>query len=375
MNHADPRRKLLAAAWRWFARGAASDCRPLAKKPMSEAHPGEKPEFWTSQALPPNRQFDAWREVIVDAHLSWDIPKIASERFPAYMRQHRVEGLRLTDCTASARVSGTRTRAQIAHDDGAYLTVVMIAQGTETLRFGDDREVRLTEGMFTLWDSTRPMAFATGDSLRQMSLLVPEAQLLRRLPRVRDLVGRPIDARHGFGGMFVDHFHSLMRRLGELPAASRHHLLDTTLDLLTLCLGEQPSLPAPRLRQVLLDQVRRHIETHLTDSSLGVASLARAFGMTERNMHKLFEPTGTTVSGHIRGRRLAMCRRDLESTTLAARQIGEIAAHWGFADASHFSKVFRAAYGLSPKEVRTECRRAASESGLPGSWQVVTRPS
>ena len=312
------------------------------------------PEVWTTDALPPSRQFDAWREVIVDAHLSWDIPKIACERFPAYMHQHRVDGLRLTDCTASARVSGTRTHAQIAHDSDAYLTVVMVAQGSETLRFGDDRELRLTEGMFTLWDSTRPMAFMTSDNLRQMSLLVPEAQLLRRVPRVRDLAGRPIEGRHGIGGMFTDHFRVLLSRLGELPASNRHTVLEATLDLLALCLSDQPALPAPRLRQLVLEQVKSHIEVHLTDPSLGVATLARRFRMTERNMHKLFEHTGTTVGAHIRARRLAMCRRDLEGTTLAARQIGEIAAHWGFADASHFSKVFRAAYGLSPKDVRAQ---------------------
>jgi AraC-like DNA-binding protein len=312
------------------------------------------PEIWTTEALPPNRQFDAWREVIVDAHLSWDIPKIACERFPAHMHQHRIDGLRLTDCTASARVSGSRTRAQIAHDDEAYLTVVMIAQGSETLSFGGDREMCLTEGMFTLWDSTRPMAFTTGDSLRQMSLLVPEAQLLRRIPRVRDLVGRPMDGRHGVGGLFMDHFRALMQRLGELPASNRNTVLEATLDLLTLCLGEHPALPAPRQRQLTLEQVKNHIEAHLTDPSLGVAALARRFRMTERNIHKLFEETGATVSAHIRARRLAMCRRDLEGTTLAARQIGEIASHWGFADASHFSKVFRAAYGLSPKDVRAQ---------------------
>ena len=309
------------------------------------------PEIWTTEALPPSRQFDAWREVIVDAHLSWDIPKIACERFPAHMHQHRVDGLRLTDCTASARVSGSRTRAQIAHDDEAYLTVVMIAQGSETLSFGDDREMRLTEGMFTVWDSTRPMAFTTGDSLRQMSLLVPEAQLLRRIPRVRDLVGRPMDGRHGIGGLFMDHFRALMQRLGELPAANRHTVLEATLDLLALCLSDQPAL---RLRQLAFEQVKSHIEAHLTDPSLGVAALARRFRMTERNIHKLFEEAGVTVSAHIRARRLAMCRRDLEGTTLAARQVGEIANHWGFADASHFSKVFRAAYGLSPKEVRAQ---------------------
>jgi AraC-like DNA-binding protein len=328
------------------------------------ALPAQQPDVWTTHALPPGCQFDAWREVIVDAHLSWDIPKIACERFPAHMHQHRIGGLRLTDCTASARVTGTRARAQIARDDESYLTVVMIAEGSETLRFGDERELCLTEGMFTLWDSTRPMAFMTGESLRQVSLLVPEAQLLRRMPRVRELVGRPMDGKRGVGGLFIDHFRALMQRLGELPAAARHDVLDTSLDLLTLCLSGQPTLPPPRLRRLLLEQVQRHVETRLTDPLLDVSSLARAFGMTERNLHKLFEDTGVTVSAHIRTRRLAMCRRDLEGTTLAARQIGEIASHWGFADASRFGKVFRAAFGLTPKEFRVRAReRSAAESG------------
>lgn len=313
-------------------------------------------DVWTTSALPPGRQFDAWREVIVDAHLSWDIPQVACEQFPASMRQHRFEGMRLTDCTAPVRVSGTRSRAQIVRDDEAYLTVVMIAEGSETLRFGDDQEVHLTEGMFTLWDSTRPMAFATGQQLRQMSLLVPERELLRRMPRVRDLVGRPMGGRHGAGALFADHFRALMRRFGELPPASREPVLDATLDLLGVCLGEQPSLPSPRLRQALLEQVQRHIDRHLADPALGIASLARAFRMSERNLHKLFEGSGSTLSAYIRDQRLAMCRRDLGSRALMSRHIAEIARHWGFTDPGHFSKAFRAAYGMSPSELRAKDR-------------------
>ncbi len=325
-------------------------------------------EFWATERIPAARQFDAWREVIVDAHLAWDIPKIACERFPAYMRQHRVDGMRLTDCTASARVCGTRSRVHIAQDDAAYLNVVMVAEGTETLRFGADERhlVHLSAGMFTLWDSTRPMAFFTGDHLRQMSLIVPEAQLLRRVPRVRDLIGRQLDARHGVGGLFADHFLALVQRFADMPLPSRHAVLNPTLDLLALCLGEQPALPAPRLRLLMLEQAQRHIEAQLTDPELSVASVARHFRMTERNLHKLFEATDTTVSAHIRDRRLAMCRRDLEGSTLAERHITEIAGHWGFDDPSQFSKLFRSAFGMTPRECRTQAQALRYQKAVAG---------
>jgi AraC-like DNA-binding protein len=318
-------------------------------------------EHWSTTQLPPAAQFAAWREVIVDAHLAWDIPGIACESFPAYMHQHRIDAMRVTDCNTAAHVRGTRGAAQIAQDDAAYLNVVLIADGVEQLRFGPREAdvVELHAGMFTLWDSARPMAFATSAQLRQISLIVPEDHLLRRVPRVRDLIGKPIDGRQGVGGLFVDHLCALVQRLPDLSMRARPAVLDGTLDLLALCLGEQPSLPAPRLRQALLEQVQRYIEAHLTDGTLGVAALAHRFRMTERNLHKLFDGSGDTVCGHIRRRRLAMCRRDLESPLLADRQVTEIAGHWGFDDPSQFSKLFRAAFGMSATDCRAQARAVA----------------
>jgi AraC-like DNA-binding protein len=325
-------------------------------------------EQWSTAHLAPPAQFGAWREMIVDAHLAWDIPSIDCERFPAYMHQHRIDAMRVTDCTASARVSGTRSERQMAQDDGAYLNVVLIAEGEEQLRFGPREAdvITLQAGMFTLWDSTRPMGFATGPHLRQLSLIVPEAQLLRRVPRVRGLIGRPMDGRQGAGGLFVDHLSALVQRLPHLAVHSRPAVLEATLDLLALCLGEQPALPSPRLRDALLALVRRRIETCLTDPTLGVGTLARHFRMTERNLHKLFEGSGETVCGHIRARRLAMCRRDLESPLLAERHVTEIAGHWGFEDPSQFSKLFRTAFGMSASECRLRARALAHQSPLGG---------
>jgi AraC-like DNA-binding protein len=58
------------------------------------------------------------------------------------------------------------------------------------------------------------------------------------------------------------------------------------------------------------------------------------------------------VAGCIRTWRLEHCRRDLADCTLRDRPIHAIAARWGFTSAAHFTRTFRAAYGLTPKDYR-----------------------
>ncbi|WP_063886422.1 AraC family transcriptional regulator [Streptomyces sp. NRRL S-31] len=49
---------------------------------------------------------------------------------------------------------------------------------------------------------------------------------------------------------------------------------------------------------------------------------------------------------------LVQCRRDLARRHAAGLTIAAIAHRWGFISASHFSRVFRATYGVSPVEWR-----------------------
>ena len=59
------------------------------------------------------------------------------------------------------------------------------------------------------------------------------------------------------------------------------------------------------------------------------------------------------MSTWIRTRRLEQCRRDLHDPAFADRPVSAVAAQWGFVDAAHFSRVFKAAFGVSPSEFRS----------------------
>ena len=82
--------------------------------------------------------------------------------------------------------------------------------------------------------------------------------------------------------------------------------------------------------------------------------MADSHFISVRRLHQFFESEGTTVSTWIRTRRLEHCRQMLDDPVHADRSVSEIGARWGLPDAPHFSRVFKGAYGMSPRQFREE---------------------
>ena len=104
----------------------------------------------------------------------------------------------------------------------------------------------------------------------------------------------------------------------------------------------------------LFSLVLAFIEARIGDLSLDARMIASAHHVGVRTLHRMFQRHGCAVAGYIRERRLTHCRRDLADRSLAAESIRAIATRWGFADAAHFSRVFRAAYGVPPQAFRQQ---------------------
>lgn len=106
------------------------------------------------------------------------------------------------------------------------------------------------------------------------------------------------------------------------------------------------------LREALRDRIKIYILRNLRDPDLSIDRIAAALRCSKRNLHKAFSNDGATISDTIWRLRLERCRRDLVSPACAWKSITEIAFSWGFSSATHFSKVFKDAYGMSPKAYR-----------------------
>ena len=67
-----------------------------------------------------------------------------------------------------------------------------------------------------------------------------------------------------------------------------------------------------------------------------------ALRLSPSNVHRAFAGEPLSLSGWIWAQRLDGARRDLCDPVLLRRSISEIAFDWGYNDAAHFSRAFRA---------------------------------
>jgi AraC-like DNA-binding protein len=220
----------------------------------------------------------------------------------------------------------------------------------------DGREADLSAGDFAIYDTTRPYEFSFDDPCRLLVLIFPRALLGLSAQHVARLTATRFSGRHGLGAVMSGLLAQTAAVLDDVDVRDNARLASNVLDLLATAiagrLDREPADPDVARRALYVRTVT-FIEAHLGESWLDPAQIAAAQHISTRYLHKLFHDQGTTVSAYVRQRRLEACGHDLRDPALARRPVSAIASRWGLPDAAHFSRLFRATYGMSPRDYRT----------------------
>jgi AraC-like DNA-binding protein len=105
-------------------------------------------------------------------------------------------------------------------------------------------------------------------------------------------------------------------------------------------------------RSAQLAAVRRHVDAHLTNPDLTPASVAAALGISARQLHRLFEPSGSSFARYVLRQRLLRCRDTIAGATGSGRSVIDIAFGWGFNSMATFYRAFVSEFGGSPTAMR-----------------------
>ncbi|RYG07477.1 MAG: AraC family transcriptional regulator [Caulobacteraceae bacterium] len=86
------------------------------------------------------------------------------------------------------------------------------------------------------------------------------------------------------------------------------------------------------------------------DIGIDIDAVATTAGVSRATLYRAFDGEGG-VNRFIQDRRLHHARAALRRRRAQSPTIADVAHDYGFASASHFSRLFRARYGYSPSEV------------------------
>jgi AraC-like DNA-binding protein len=235
----------------------------------------------------------------------------------------------------------------------------------------DGRDALLRTGDFTLCDGARPYEISCPAGSRNLVLAVPASKLRRHIACPESLVVTAMRAASGVSGMlssFLRHYWLECRH--SLAGESAEQIAVAVLDVLGAAYAQVPRTHAERSSRGTAHRIRiiNYIHAHLYDPELSPAQIARACRITTRYLHYLFSDGEETVARYILVRRLEACSQALLADSLRGRTVTAIAFDHGFNSATHFGRVFRAHFGMTPREYRA---RAAAQRA-PARREVAT---
>jgi AraC-like DNA-binding protein len=232
--------------------------------------------------------------------------------------------------------------------------VVALSMQTSGLGWFDHmgEQKTVSSGSLTLVDLTAPYSFGWSGLGGNQGLQVGYDVLGLPVDLVRASIGRlPSSPMYS---MLQHHLRSLSKDGDALSTDAGAAALGTaTTDLLRAfivsALGDHA-----RARPLLADtetvRIMAFLRSRLSDPELCPEQVAAAHNISVRQLYKVCERAGFSLEQWIITARLEGARAELASPAGRHRKIAAIARGWGFANPSHFTKRFRAAFGVTPRE-------------------------
>ncbi|MFJ6851832.1 helix-turn-helix domain-containing protein [Streptomyces sp. NPDC091271] len=252
-----------------------------------------------------------------------------------------------------------RTPRLTTADEEPFLFVSLQVSGDSTV-VQDGRAAVLSPGDIAFYDTRRPYTLLFDRGVNMHFFRVPLGDLA--LPD--SLVSRSAARTLGADGTVSGLTASYLARLAADPrlrdGSAAQLLAVPTLELLRAAVtaGAETCTAEGLSYESLGARITAYIRAHLAEDDLTPATVARAHHISVRHLYAVLAREGIGFGDWVRAERLDACRRELSRLPAVQEPIAALARRWGFRSPSHFSRAFKAAYGVSPRAWR-QGRRAS----------------
>jgi len=310
-------------------------------------------EALSTAGLLPRRKLEFWNDIASSTFSPLVSDPANLSDFRGHLTRSSSSPVRIAEVYSDPQVV-RHTGSSISQTRGKIHFLHLQLEG-ESINRQDQREAALTPGDMTICDNSRPYEIHFEQPIRMLVFGFADELIRRYIQYPQSISALRVQGQHGTGGLLSDFLVGVWRRcLDDKEFEVNAGVTDAMLGLIANAYRQTvgSTIDHNSLGAAHRARIVKYIEENLGDPKLTPTRIASAFRITTRYLHHLFSDGEETVARFILRRRLEGCARALTSPSQRRRTITAIAFDHGFSSATHFGRVFRARYDMTPREYR-----------------------
>jgi AraC-like DNA-binding protein len=310
-------------------------------------------ETYSTEPLRCKAKIEYWNDVICDVFTDMETDPFDLNWFDGKVSCDKLGDLSFSKVT-SLPATVNHSNKHVARSTQHRFFLHLQSQGELALQ-QNGAQTKLNEGDFAICDSSYPYELSYEEPCETIVLGIPAPALKTRIPQPEQLSCVFMSGESGLSNTASVMLKSLWKQMEtgipvEYGPKIAENLLDMIATAYSLTQGTSTSKSATTGARLI--QIKRFIESNLHDPELTPRMIAAAFNISPRYLHMLFSHGEESVSHYILRRRLEECARHMTDVFWRGKTITEIAFHKGFNNSTHFARVFKEQFGVSPREYR-----------------------
>ena len=312
---------------------------------------------FASEAYPRTARNDAWQALLAQLRLSSTSPDGALETFATASLRGDPESLMMGRLTA-----GSQTLAPSMRRSRLPIGLLPLDEDIEVEAAGGPLWV--PPGTLVLLPAGREWRIPLDRIVHIVALSLSDNVLRGRGAGWPSFAAPRRYQPEGFTRILIKFVETAAAEMDALSTAEWQALEQGIADLfLTMVAGGESAGAATTPSLVaLFNRVTLAIERRLHDPDLTAGRIARAEGISERYLQKLFEQNGVSFSSYLRDRRLQRARTALIAPGGIRAPVADVAYRCGFSDAANFNRLFKERFGAPPGVFRSRHAGKLAES-------------
>lgn len=318
--------------------------------------------MFSTDGIVERKKIDRWSEIIQDRLVPVEHTRIEDGPFRGVIEAADIGVLAISRITQEALRTEATPETIRRHSKRDTLSVAIKLRGVSSVT-QDGRESVQRPGDIVVIER-RPVVMQSSAGSCSYLLEVPRQRLEAALGPSRHYTSMTVDAALPGAALVRTFVDELVRVHESLSPEMSERMASIGIDLIAASVAEGMARETPKTAQgdVIVQRAKAHIEARVGDPALDPAAVAAGIGVSLRRLQELFQEREHCVSEWIWERRLDSAAKRLRDPACTHVPIGTLAYDCGFSNQAHFSRRFRARFGLSPSEFRRESLVGSAEA-------------